>query len=68
MDNLYRSSDDKVFGGVCAGLAHHFDFNVVGVRWATVIVSIPFFWVTLVAYIAMWCVLEERPTKDITVA
>ncbi len=68
MSNLYRSSDDKVFGGVCAGLSHHFDLNVTGVRWATAIVTFFFTGLPLIVYIVFWCILKERPTKDITVA
>ena len=29
MGNLYRSSDEKVIAGVCAGLAAHSDLEVI---------------------------------------
>ena len=32
MNNLYRSSDEKVIAGVCAGLAHKLDLNMTGLR------------------------------------
>lgn len=39
MDNLYKSSDEKVIAGVCAGLAHRFDLNATGLRWVVALVS-----------------------------
>ena len=33
MANLYRSSDEKVIAGVCAGLAHKLGLNMTGLRW-----------------------------------
>ena len=63
MDNLYRSSDDKVIAGVCGGLAHKFDLNATGVRWAVALVTLFFTGVPLLVYAVLWAILKERPTK-----
>ncbi len=58
---FYRSSDDKFIAGVCAGLAHKWQVNRGGLRFAvafgTFFIGIPLF-----IYVAGWIVLPERPT------
>src|SRR5690606_33295755 len=34
---LFRDPDDKVFGGVCAGLGHYLDIEILWVRLAMVL-------------------------------
>ena len=65
MDNLYRSSDEKVIAGVCAGLAHRFDLNATGLRWIVVLVTLFLSGVPLIVYAVLWAVLKSRPTKGI---
>lgn len=62
MDKLYRSSDEKVVAGVCAGLAHKLDLNANGLRCVAVLVSIFMTGIPLFVYAAMWMILKERPT------
>ncbi len=62
MDNLYRSSDEKVVAGVCAGLAHKFDCNANGLRCVVVLVTLFLSGIPLFVYAAMWMILKERPT------
>ncbi len=64
MDKLYRSSDEKVVAGVCAGLAHKFDFNAVGLRAVVVLVTLFLSGLPLLVYAALWAILKERPTGD----
>ena len=63
MDTLYRSSDEKIFAGVCAGIAHKLDLNVTGLRWATAIISLFFTGIPVIVYAILWIVLKERPTR-----
>ena len=63
MSNLYRSSDDKVIAGVCAGLAHKLDLNKTGLRWATALVALFLTGVPAIVYLVLWAILNERPTK-----
>lgn len=64
MSNLYRSSDDKVIAGVCAGLAHKLDLNKTGLRWATALVALFLTGVPAIVYLVLWAVLNERPTAS----
>ena len=40
MPNFYRSSDEKVIAGVCAGIARRLDLNVTGLRWVVALVTL----------------------------
>ena len=62
MDKLYRSSDEKVVAGVCAGLAHKLDLNANGLRCVVVLVTIFMTGIPLFVYAALWMILKERPT------
>jgi len=63
MDNLYRSSDNKVIAGVCGGLAHKFDFNVTGVRWVVALGTLASSGLPLIVYVVLWAILKERATR-----
>ena len=65
MKNLYRSSDEKVVAGVCAGLAHILDLNATGVRWAVALVTLFLTGVPAIVYVVLWAILEERPTGGV---
>lgn len=63
MKKLYRSSDEKVIAGVCAGLAHKLDFNVNGLRCVAVLITLFLSGIPLFVYAALWMMLKERPTS-----
>lgn len=63
LEGFYRSSDDKLLTGVCAGLAHKWQVSRAGLRFATFIASL-FFGVPAIAYLVCWIVFPEQPTKD----
>lgn len=65
MINLYRSSDEKVIAGVCAGIAHRLDLNVTGLRWVIALVTLFLSGIPALAYVILWAVLKERSTKDV---
>jgi phage shock protein C len=57
---LYRSREDAMIGGVCAGLAEYFNIDTSLVRLATVILIFPgglSFW----AYIIAWIIIPQKP-------
>ena len=60
-NNLYRSSDDKFFAGVCSGMAHKLGFSKWGLRFAFIIGAL-FYGVTILIYIICWMVFKARPT------
>jgi phage shock protein C len=59
-NKFYRSRTEKVFAGVCGGLAEHFEIDVVLVRLLFVVV---FFagGASLIAYIVLWIITPEKP-------
>ena len=60
-NNMYRSSDDKFFAGVFAGMAHKLGFSKWGLRFAFIIGAL-FYGVTILIYIICWMVFKPRPT------
>ena len=61
-DALHRSRENKVFGGVCAGIADWLGWGVTGVRVLYVLVSIlSAAFPGILVYIILWIVmpLEE---------
>lgn len=58
---LYRDPDEKAIGGVCSGIAHYFDVDVVWIRLATFLL-IFFGGVSLWVYIILWIVIPEAKT------
>lgn len=60
MDNLYRSSSNKVIAGVCGGIAEKFDMNATALRWIVALVSLFLSGIPVIAYLALWLVLKKR--------
>lgn len=56
---LYRSND-RILGGVCAGLAEYFDFDPTLVRVAYVLLTLCTAFSGLLAYIILWIVMPDR--------
>jgi phage shock protein PspC (stress-responsive transcriptional regulator) len=61
---LYRSTSQKMLGGVCGGLAEYFDIDVSIVRLLTVGLALvtallPMFFF----YIIAWIVIPQAPLK-----
>jgi phage shock protein PspC (stress-responsive transcriptional regulator) len=61
---LYRDENDKVLGGVCAGLANYFDIDPIIVRVAFLIILFAF-GTGLLAYIILWIVVPSTSTTEI---
>ena len=59
---LYRDLDDRVIGGVCAGLGHYFD---VEVRWIRIIALLMFFigGTGFMLYIILWLVMPKAISR-----
>lgn len=65
MGKFYRSSDEKMVAGVCAGLAHRLDLNMTGLRWVVALVTLFLSGIPAVVYIVLWAILKARPTAGI---
>jgi phage shock protein C len=62
---IMRSRDDRMLGGVCGGIAEHFDIDPVIVRIAT-IALVCAVGAGAVAYVAAWILmpLDDRPAAS----
>ena len=59
---LYRSTADRRFGGVCAGIAETYDLDPNVVRIAVVTLALVTAIVPVsIAYFVAWMMLPERP-------
>ena len=57
---LYRSRENAMIGGVCAGLAEYFNIDMSLVRLATVILIFPG-GLSIWAYIIAWIIVPQKP-------
>ena len=58
---ITRDIGQAVLGGVCAGLARHFDLDPLFVRLATVIAGLMMPKLVVIAYVVAWLALDGRP-------
>jgi phage shock protein PspC (stress-responsive transcriptional regulator) len=56
---LVRRTDEKMLGGVCAGLADYLGVDVTVVRLATVVATVLGAGSLVVAYLAAWLLMPE---------
>ena len=61
---LVRRTDDRMIGGVCAGLADHLGLDVTLVRLLTVVVTVLGFGSVIIAYLVAWLIVP----KDVDVS
>lgn len=61
---LYRSEDNQVLAGVCAGLAEYFDMDVNLVRIITALVVLLTFPMGLIAYLVAWLIVPLESEKE----
>lgn len=59
---LVRSTDNRVFAGVCAGVAQYLNLDPNIVRIGTVVLSL-FTGIPIIAYLVAMFVLPERSTR-----
>ena len=60
---FYRSKDHSVIGGVCAGVAERFGWDIALVRIVTVLIGL-FGGPIIIAYLVAWVVVPVRPFAD----
>lgn len=61
---FYKSSDDKMISGVCAGVADKWQISRAGLRFAWFFLGI-FSGIPFLIYLFCWVVFPKRPTKNI---
>ncbi len=62
-DRLLRDPFDKVFGGVCSGVAHYFDIDPIIIRLIMVVLLLVF-GVGFVTYLIAWAVIPAARTRE----
>ena len=60
---LYRNTKDKVFGGVCSGLADYFGKSVILIRITLFILTL-FYLIGLIIYIGLWIGIANNKNMD----
>ena len=58
---LYRSSDNRVFAGICGGLGEYFDVEPTVVRVVYVLLSLLTAFMGILLYIILLFVIPNRP-------
>jgi phage shock protein C len=61
---LYRSRNNKMIAGVCAGLAEYFNIDPVIVRIIAVILLLPGGFPGFIPYIILWVITPLAPETD----
>lgn len=62
---LYRSRDNRMISGVCAGIAEYFGWDPTLVRVGYVLISMgSVFFPGILAYLVMMVVVPERPADS----
>ncbi|MEJ6981210.1 PspC domain-containing protein [Pedobacter sp. P351] len=59
---LYKDNDDRIIGGVCAGLGHYFNIEIKYVRLFTILLTLS--GIGLIPYIVLWIVLPTAKTRQ----
>ena len=59
---LYRSSKERILGGVCGGLADHFNLDPTVVRlvWIALCMIPPFYGAFFLLYFIMWIIVPRK--------
>jgi phage shock protein PspC (stress-responsive transcriptional regulator) len=57
---LYRDTENKIFGGVCSGIASYFNINPLWIR--IIFILLTFSGVTALLYVVLWLVVPEART------
>lgn len=58
---LRRSRSDRMFAGVCGGLARYFQIDPVAARVAFAVLTIVTGGALILAYVVAWIVMPEEP-------
>jgi phage shock protein PspC (stress-responsive transcriptional regulator) len=62
-DRLLRDPYDKVFGGVCSGIAHYFDIDPVIIRLVMVVLFLTA-GIGFIAYLIAWAVIPAARSRE----
>ena len=60
---LYRNTENKIFLGVCAGMADYFGTDTLWIRVVVAVLTIAFFPLPLLIYFVMAFFMKEKPNN-----
>lgn len=61
---FYRDADRAILGGVCAGLARYFGFNLKATRFLAFIAFLMAMPIAVVGYLAAVCLIPSATSRD----
>jgi len=64
MKRLYLSKTDRKIGGVCGGMGEYFERDSTLIRVLFILLVVFSFGFGILAYIALWLVIPNRPAAD----
>jgi phage shock protein C len=62
MKRLYRSKNDRMLGGVCAGLGEHLEIDPTVIRLVWVVITVLSIGTGILVYILAWILIPEEDT------
>jgi phage shock protein C len=62
MKRLYRSKNDRILGGVCAGLGEHLDIDPTVIRLVWAVITVLSIGTGVLVYIIAWILIPEEDT------
>ena len=62
MKILYRSKNNRILGGVCAGLGEHLDVDPTVIRLIWAVVSVLSIGTGIIIYTLAWIIIPEDDT------
>ncbi len=62
MKRLFRSKNNRMLGGVCAGLGEHLDVDPTVIRLIWAVVTLLSFGTGIIIYILAWIIIPEEET------
>ena len=60
MKRLYRSKNDRMLGGVCAGLGEYFDIDHTVIRLVWAVITVLSIGTGVLVYIIAWIIIPEE--------
>jgi phage shock protein PspC (stress-responsive transcriptional regulator) len=60
MKRLYRSKNERMLGGVCAGLGEHFDIDPTVIRLVWAVITVLSIGTGVLVYIIAWILIPEE--------
>jgi phage shock protein PspC (stress-responsive transcriptional regulator) len=61
MKRLYRSTTERVLGGVCGGIGIHLDVDPIIIRIVWILLTCVSLGIGIIAYLVCWVVIPEEP-------